>query len=129
MAGAVAFVLKGYPRLSETFIAQEIEGLEKLGLDIRIYSMRPPRERQRHPVHDRIDAPVTYLPERLRDDPARVARALIRQFMKPGFWKSVGILLGEFFTDPALDLLHRYNTDREIRGSHRSGPGKHGSPR
>ena len=33
----VAFVLKGYPRLSETFIAQEIAALERLGLPILIY--------------------------------------------------------------------------------------------
>ena len=32
----VAFVLKGYPRLSETFIAQEILALEGRGLDILI---------------------------------------------------------------------------------------------
>ena len=32
--GRVAFILKGYPRLSETFIAQEIAALERRGLDI-----------------------------------------------------------------------------------------------
>ncbi len=30
------FLLKGYPRLSETFIAQEIRALEQRGLAIRI---------------------------------------------------------------------------------------------
>ena len=34
--GRVAFVLKGYPRLSETFIAQEILALEQQGLAIEI---------------------------------------------------------------------------------------------
>ena len=33
MARRIALVLKGYPRLSETFIAQEILALEGLGLD------------------------------------------------------------------------------------------------
>ena len=33
----VAFIVKGYPRLSETFIAQEIYNLEQRGLDIQIY--------------------------------------------------------------------------------------------
>jgi hypothetical protein len=28
MAGAIAFVVKGYPRLSETFVANEIRALE-----------------------------------------------------------------------------------------------------
>ena len=31
-------VLKGYPRLSETFIAQEILGLERLGFGLDIWS-------------------------------------------------------------------------------------------
>ena len=75
MNGAVAFVLKGYPRLSETFIAQEIRALEKRGLDIRLYSLRHPTEKERHPVHGEIAAPVVYLPEYLHHEPARVARA------------------------------------------------------
>ena len=32
MSSRIAFVLKGYPRLSETFIAAEIRGLEARGL-------------------------------------------------------------------------------------------------
>ena len=47
---AVACILKGYPRLSETFIAQEIKGLEDHGIDIRIFSMRLPTDGAIHPV-------------------------------------------------------------------------------
>src|SRR3546814_4509425 len=67
----VAFVLKGYPRLSETFIAQEIAALEERGLEILIVSLRHPTERKRHPLHDRIRAPVLYLPEYLYQEPLR----------------------------------------------------------
>jgi len=52
MSKPVAFVLKGYPRLSETFIAQEILGLEKAGLMLEIISLRHPTDKARHPVHD-----------------------------------------------------------------------------
>ena len=38
----IGVILKGYPRLSETFIAQEIEGLEARGLDLLIVSLRHP---------------------------------------------------------------------------------------
>ena len=65
--GRVAFVLKGYPRLSETFIAQEILALEQRGLDIEIVSLRHPTDRAAHPVHGQIRAPVLYLPEYLGD--------------------------------------------------------------
>ena len=75
MTGRVAFVLKGYPRLSETFIAQEIAALERRGLDILIVSLRHPTDRRRHPVHDEIRARVLYLPEYLLVEPLRVLRA------------------------------------------------------
>jgi glycosyltransferase involved in cell wall biosynthesis len=75
MAGTVAFLLKGYPRLSETFIAQEIRALERRGLDIRIVSLRHPTDRAIHPVHREIRAPRLYLPEYLHHEPLRVLRA------------------------------------------------------
>lgn len=84
-AAPVAFVLKGYPRLSETFIAQEIRSLERLGLDIRIYSMRHPTEGKRHAVHDEIKAPVVYLPEYLYQEPGRVFRSWRSARHLPGY--------------------------------------------
>ena len=35
---SVAVVLKGYPRLSETFIAQEIYTLEREGIELQLVS-------------------------------------------------------------------------------------------
>jgi glycosyltransferase involved in cell wall biosynthesis len=61
----LGFILKGYPRISETFIANEILLLERLGLKVRIISMRPPRERIRHRTVKQIRAAVDYLPETL----------------------------------------------------------------
>ncbi|MCA3564364.1 MAG: glycosyltransferase family 4 protein [Methylocystis sp.] len=84
-ARTFVFVLKGYPRLSETFIAQEIRALEKLGLAIRIVAMRHPTDGKVHPIHREIRAPVAYLPEYLHDEPGRVLRALWRASRRPGF--------------------------------------------
>jgi len=78
MTKPVAFVLKGYPRLSETFIAQEILGLERAGLPLEIISLRRPTDIKRHPVHDEIQAPVFYLPEYVKDEPIRCFRAWLR---------------------------------------------------
>ncbi len=69
----IAVVVKGYPRLSETFIAQEILGLERRGLDVLIVSLRRPTDGAVHPVHREIRAEVLYLPEYLKDDPPRLA--------------------------------------------------------
>lgn len=59
----LGMVLKGYPRISETFISNEILLLEELGFDIHIFSMRHPREDFSHESVKRIRAEVTYLPE------------------------------------------------------------------
>ncbi|MCB2103042.1 MAG: glycosyltransferase [Rhodobacterales bacterium] len=71
----IAIVLKGYPRLSETFIAQEILALQRRGFDLRLVSLRHPTDTAVHPVHREITAPVTYLPEYLYQEPARVLAA------------------------------------------------------
>lgn len=71
----IVIVLKGYPRLSETFIAQELLGLERAGHELFLISMRHPTDGKRHPVHDEIKAPVRYLPEYLHDEPWRVVRS------------------------------------------------------
>ena len=58
-------ILKGYPRISETFISNEILLLETLGLHIHIISMRQPRETFSHSSIHQIQASVDYLPETL----------------------------------------------------------------
>src|SRR4051812_40414031 len=81
----VAFVLKGYPRLSETFIAQEILALERRGLDILIVSLRKPTDTRRHPIHSEIKAPVLYLPEYLHRGALRVLRAWLNVRRRPAY--------------------------------------------
>lgn len=56
-------ILKGYPRISETFISAEILLLESLGIPIEIYSLRQPRENFTHENVRNIKARVTYVPE------------------------------------------------------------------
>jgi glycosyltransferase involved in cell wall biosynthesis len=79
------FVLKGYPRLSETFIAQEIRALEQRGIPIAIVSLRHPTDKTMHPVHREIRAPVNYLPEYLYQEPLRVLRGWWRARRMPGY--------------------------------------------
>jgi colanic acid/amylovoran biosynthesis glycosyltransferase len=59
----VGYLLRMYPRFSQTFIANEILELERQGLDIRIASMRKPTEGRFHELNTRIHAEVEYLPE------------------------------------------------------------------
>jgi glycosyltransferase involved in cell wall biosynthesis len=64
-APVLGMILKGYPRISETFISNEILLLERLGFGIHLFSMRSPRENFTHESVRHIRAKVDYLPETL----------------------------------------------------------------
>jgi glycosyltransferase involved in cell wall biosynthesis len=85
MSRKLVLVVKGYPRLSETFIAQEIRSLEKAGFDIDIVAMRQPHDVAVHPVHREIKAAVKYIPEYLHEAPFRVLKSFIKARRLPGF--------------------------------------------
>ncbi|HUQ73075.1 MAG TPA: glycosyltransferase family 4 protein [Burkholderiales bacterium] len=104
----VAFVLKGYPRLSEAFIAQEIAALERCGLDIVIVSLRHPTDRRRHPVHSEIRAPVNYLPEYLLREPLRVLRAWLKLRKTAGYAKARDTWLKDLRRDPTANRIRRF---------------------
>ena len=108
MQGRVAFVLKGYPRLSETFIAQEIAALERRGLEILIVSLRHPTDARRHAVHDEIRAPVLYLPEYLLLEPLRVMRAWLRVRKGGGYKAARDLWLRDLARDPTPNRIRRF---------------------
>jgi glycosyltransferase involved in cell wall biosynthesis len=60
---SIGYVLKGYPRISELFIASEIWRLEQLGLPLRLFVLKPADETEHHPVVDKIEATPSYLPD------------------------------------------------------------------
>lgn len=104
----IVVLLKGYPRLSETFIAQELLGLERAGLELHLASMRHPTDKKRHPVHDEIKAPVFYLPEYLHQEPLRVLRGLWKAAKAPGFGKAFKRFLGHLPKDFTRNRIRRF---------------------
>jgi glycosyltransferase involved in cell wall biosynthesis len=54
-------VLKRYPRYSETFVVNEILAHEEAGLDVHIFSLRPPGDTHYQSEISLVRAPVTYL--------------------------------------------------------------------
>ena len=60
-----AIIVKGYPRLSETFVAQELLELQKHGLEFTIYSLRQPTSQEIHPIHEEITADIPNVSENL----------------------------------------------------------------
>lgn len=103
----IAVVVKGYPRLSETFIAQELLGLERRGLTLEIWSLRHPTERSVHPLHDQISSPVRYLPEYLWREPVRVLRGLASALARPSFRALVRQGWRDLKRDPTANRIRR----------------------
>jgi len=132
----IAVVVKGYPRLSETFIAQEILGLERRGLDVFIVSLRRPGDGDVHDIHKEIAAPVLYLLEYLKDDPARVGAGRAAARKLPGYgaaeaaygadlarersagrrrrWGQATVLAAELPADVAMIYVHYLHTPASV---------------
>jgi len=104
----VAFVLKGYPRLSETFIAQEIAALERRGLDITIVSLRRPTDARRHAVHAEVRAPLLYLPEYLLLEPLRVFRSWWKVRKSGKYTETRRLWLRDLRRDPTPNRIRRF---------------------
>ena len=62
-AGTVAYVLKSFPRLSETFITSEIYRLEQRQVALRLFVIKRSDEAVEHALVRAIGAPRTYLPD------------------------------------------------------------------
>ena len=107
-AKEILFLLKGYPRLSETFIAQEIRALEGRGLPIRIVALRRPTDRKTHPVVAEIRAHVAYLPEYLWREPWRVLSGWRRARRLPGYGAARRAWLADLRRDPTPNRGRRF---------------------
>ncbi|WP_159500662.1 glycosyltransferase [Microbacterium sp. 18062] len=60
-ASRIGYVLKVYPRFSETFVVTELLAREAAGEDIVVFSLRPPADPRFHPELARVAAPVRYV--------------------------------------------------------------------
>lgn len=74
----LGYVLKRFPRISETFVAAELIELERQGERVTVFALSRPEEPFAHAFIQELKAPVVYLPHRPLSEPVRVARALVR---------------------------------------------------
>lgn len=104
----LAIVVKGWPRLSETFIAQELVALERAGHRFDIWSLRFPTDKKRHPLHDQLKAQVRYLPEYLHQEPARVVRGWKKARKMAGFKAAHKIWMQDLRRDLSRNRIRRF---------------------
>ena len=88
----VVYVLKRFPRLSETFVLRELLELEACGERILIEALLPPEDGPRHPELDRLRAPVRYLPRRAKLRHPRIALVHARLALRaPLTWARLAV--------------------------------------
>ncbi len=104
----LAIIVKGWPRLSETFIAQELLALQQMGQKFEIWSLRFPTDKKTHPLHRKIAAPIKYLPEYLHHEPIRVWRAWRTARALPGFQKAKATWDKDFARDKSRNRIRRF---------------------
>jgi glycosyltransferase involved in cell wall biosynthesis len=83
----VLYVLKRYPRLSETFIVRELIGIESAGIEVGIDALLGAEEGVRHQEVDRVKAIVRYVPRRPATSASATLGAHFRVFVRaPRRW-------------------------------------------
>lgn len=103
----LAIVVKGFPRLSETFIARELEALEKRGLRFSLHALRTPGSDAKL-VDNRVQAKPQYLPEYLRNAPLLVTRAFFAARRRPGFAAAWHAFREDFANEPVAARVRRF---------------------
>ena len=71
---SVGIIVRSYPRLSQTFIVEEIRALERLGVNLQIFAITDPREPVVQSEVAHVRAPVFYLDRLDRSVRASFAR-------------------------------------------------------
>lgn len=104
----LAVLVKGWPRLSETFIAQELVALQDAGHRFDIWSLRHPTDIKRHPLHDRFKGQVHYLPEYLYEEPDRVWAARHAAQTLPGYDEAYRVWRSDLRRDPTHNRIRRF---------------------
>jgi glycosyltransferase involved in cell wall biosynthesis len=119
----VGFVVKRYPRYSETFVVREILAHERAGLTIEIFALRPPIDGHFQDLIARVRAPVSYLylpAEGLFPEPLSAATLTANHFWRalkeasdvvPNLWASLGTLRHP----QARDVYQALQLAREVR--------------
>lgn len=91
----VGYVLKRYPRFSETFVVNEILAHERAGTRIDIFALGPVEETHFQDAIAQVRAPVTRLPDRARAATAGWPALLRARQALPGLWDALARAEGD----------------------------------
>ncbi|WP_337059780.1 glycosyltransferase [Kineococcus sp. G2] len=91
----IGYVVKVYPRFSETFVVREVLAREAAGEDIAIASLRPTTDTRFHALLARVQASVTWIGESAGRSAPPLWQALREAADLPGFADALPQLLAD----------------------------------
>jgi glycosyltransferase involved in cell wall biosynthesis len=101
----IGYLLRSYPRLSQTFVLNEILALEQIGVAIQIFALTDPHEKIVQRQVDQVQAPVHYLdetmPRRLPNmlkENAVVARHYFKGYLRALFYVAANQKIDQGYT-------------------------------
>ena len=77
----IGYIIRSYPRLSQTFIVNEILALEQIGVDLHLFPIADPREPIVQAQVGEVRAPVDYLEAATRRPRAAIAAEHLRALL------------------------------------------------
>lgn len=76
----ILYFIRNFPKLSESFVLNEIYGLDQLGHNVMVVAQQRPTENIEHDEHESLDVPVYYSKEpSVRDVPDLVSPTILNQ--------------------------------------------------
>jgi glycosyltransferase involved in cell wall biosynthesis len=81
MSGQVIYIVRSWPRWSQTFIVNEVLALERRGVDLVVFSLVRSGEELVQPQVADVRSPVHYLEDELRRPLSARLRTQVRQFL------------------------------------------------
>ncbi|WP_432519796.1 glycosyltransferase [Kineococcus sp. SYSU DK006] len=112
-AQRIGYVVKVYPRFSETFVVREVLAREAAGEDIAIAALRPTGDTRFHALLARVQAPVTWIGEGAGRSSASLWQALREAAGLPGFAGALPRLLADDVEVAAQGVLLALWAQRE----------------
>lgn len=91
----VGYVLKRYPRFSETFVVNEILALEAAGQPVEIFALRSVEETHFQDILGRVRAPVMRIPDRVKNPEAVWSLLCEVRDTLPGAWAALARIEGD----------------------------------
>ena len=102
----IGYLLRSYPRLSQTFILNEILALEEIGVSIQIFALTNPHEKVVQMQVNEVQAPVHYLEEATQPrslgsilkENVEVARRYFKGYIRSLFYVAVNKSIDQGYT-------------------------------